>query len=89
MTNNKLFQITYLEWFNWTQFSSITLTIRNIIMKQITDYEFGKDFNVYVKIGTEYSCYSFDYYTDNKKEFTGKDLIIAHKNVPVYFRQVK
>lgn len=57
-------------------------------MKQLNDYEFDKDFYVYVKLSAlnEYSCYGFEYYQDNKEKFIGKELIIAHKDVPVYFR---
>ena len=56
-------------------------------MKTIKDNEFSKDSCVYVKEEIEYSCYSFEYYTNNKDKFTSKDLIIAPENVPVYFRR--
>lgn len=57
-------------------------------MKKIKEYEFGKDFYVYYKEKNfnEYSCVGFEYYQQNKEEFAGKELIIAHKDVPVYFR---
>ncbi len=56
-------------------------------MKNIQDYEFGQDFYIYVKEEDDYSCYNYDYYNKNKEKFLGKELIIAHKDVPVYFRK--
>ena len=56
-------------------------------MKTIKDNEFSKDSCIYVKEGIEYSCYSFEYYTNNQEKFAGKDLIITSKDSPIYFRR--
>ena len=57
-------------------------------MQKITKFEFGPDFYVYYKpIGFDnYEVVGFEHYQKNKDKFKGMELIIAHKNVPVYFR---
>ena len=32
-------------------------------------------------------CFSLKHYEENKEKYIGKVLIIAHENVPVYFRK--
>lgn len=57
-------------------------------MRQIKDYEFGKDFYVYlIENDEQTSCFSYQHYLDNKEKYAGKTLVIAHKDIPIYFRK--
>ena len=57
-------------------------------MRKIKDYEFGKDFIVYViEDGEQTTCFSYDHYLINKEKYDGKVLVIAHEDIPVYFRK--
>ena len=57
-------------------------------MKKVAEHEFGKNFVVYYKNEQydNYSCVDFETYRIGKDKYEGKDLIIAHKDMPVYFR---
>jgi hypothetical protein len=57
-------------------------------MKQVGDYEFGKDWVIYVKDSktNEILCYDFEHYEKKREFFAGKELIIAPNNVGVFFR---
>lgn len=56
-------------------------------MRKVADYEFGKDFMVYVIVDSEQTtCFSYQHYLDNKAKYENKVLVIAHKDIPVYFR---
>jgi hypothetical protein len=57
-------------------------------MRQVKEHEFGKDFMVYVIANDEQeTCFEYDYYLKNKEKYFGKILVIAHKDIPVYFRK--
>ena len=57
-------------------------------MRETTDYEFDKKFMVYViENGEQTTCFTFDHYIAHKEQYKGKVLVIAHENVPVYFRK--
>ena len=58
------------------------------MISTLKDYEFGTDFYAYYKDGTTYSCVSIEHVRGNPEKFKGKELIIAHKNVPVYIRTI-
>ena len=58
-------------------------------MKTCKDYEFGKNFIVYVidNNGEQSECFHYQYYLDNKSKYKGKTLVICHEDLPVYFRK--
>jgi hypothetical protein len=57
-------------------------------MRKYKEYEFGKDFMVYViENGEQTSCFNYMNYLENKEKYAGKVLVIVHKDIPVYFRR--
>jgi len=57
-------------------------------MQECKDYEFGKDFMVYViENGEQETCFNYQHYLDNKTRYKDKVLVICRKDIPVYFRK--
>jgi len=57
-------------------------------MRECKEYEFGKDFMVYVIENDEQeNCFNYQHYLDNKSWYKDKVLVICHKDIPVYFRR--